>query len=1137
MSTQIENQAEGGQEQRRGQRLIRALLEVSRLIVLRVSTAELLEKTCQILVSAADLDCVWAGLLTGAPGSRRLSLAAWAGPRCTSLASIFPTFPSPGAGFPWDAPDRDSDFPPALRSLKPVLQNELTLDPRITGDAYQGPPGLAAFPLGYGRVACGVLVVARDSTQPLHTEEYELIGHIAGDVGQAVHHREAEQDRDQFEKRLITLIQASPDIIRFKDGQGRWLMANEANLRLFQMENVDYVGKTDAQLAAYTPFYRDTFLISQQTDEQTWQIGAVHRSDETIPLPDGGARVYDVIKVPVFEADGRRSGLVVLGRDITERKQVENELRARAEELRHSEAELLARAAQLRASETRFRSAVTNSPLVFFAIDPWGKFTLSEGQGLAALGLKPGQVVGQSAFDVYHDHPQIIRAIRRALTGETVHEFVHINDLVFDTWYTPFFDLDGRLAGINGVATDVTAREQAKRALQESEQNFRTFFNTIDHLLFVFDRNGSVLRVNQAVLERLGYTEEELLGQNALLYLPRDFLQIGTSAASPTDSIVFNIIAKNGKILPVEVRVVQGLWSNQEVFFAIGKDISALQTSEEKFSKAFHSNPSLMTINRADDQIFMDVNEAFLRVLQYERADVIGKTAQELGLFVRLEQSPESLAASTPGQLRNTEVTIRDRLGGIRYGLLNADIINLQNQPMMLVVINDITDRKLVERQLQQLNAELEQRVLDRTVDLNRSTRKLAAANQELKRAKELAETANRAKSIFLANMSHELRTPLNAILGFTQLLQREESLDATQRDYVDTILQSGEHLLALINDILEVSKIEAGRLTLNESVFDLHTLLSSVEEMIAVRAHDKGLALRFEIAPQVPRLIHTDERRLRQVLINLMDNAVKFTEQGEVILRASLITQRKKNRKPDTLTLHFEIEDTGPGIAPEEMKELFTPFVQTATGQRAQEGTGLGLPLSRSFVRLMGGDIEVESQVGKGSTFRFDIEAGVVNEQLNEAPAPDRQVLRLEPGQAAPDGGPFRILVVEDSEANRRMLVHMIEKAGFSVRSAENGKEALELWQSWRPHLVWMDLRMPVMSGQEATRQIKSTPAGRATPILALTATAFEEDRARALALGFDDFVRKPFREAEIFEKMARFLNVRYLYKQFPTT
>ncbi|MGA1409515.1 MAG: protein kinase domain-containing protein [Prochlorotrichaceae cyanobacterium] len=422
---------------------------------------------------------------------------------------------------------------------------------------------------------------------------------------------------------------------------------------------------------------------------------------------------------------------------------------------------------------------------------------------------------------------------------------------------------------------------------------------------------------------------------------------------------------------------------------------------------------------------------------------------------------------------------------------------------------------------------------------------KVKLRTEELELAKDAADRANQSKSEFLSNMSHELRTPLNAILGFTQIMMRDSNLSPDQQENLDIISRSGEHLLALINDILDLSKIDAGRITLQSGNFDLHSLLNTLEKMLGVKASHKNLELIFDLSPNLPQYVCADANKLRQILINLISNSIKFTHHGGVTLRAFYVTQLDlkcdsvsywdathddtagQNSNSTQSLIKFEVEDTGIGIAPEDLENIFEPFVQTQATQNFVEGTGLGLAITRKFIDLMGGDIKISSHLNQGTTVTFHLPITLAQAEETPVTTPPKRVLKVDSDQN------YRILIAEDRIESRHLLVKLLKPLGFEVKEVPDGQSAIELWESWSPHLILMDMRMPVMSGYDATQYIKQHLKGQATIIIALTASAFSDDRSVILSAGCDDFLGKPFREAVLLEKISQHLGIRYIYEE----
>ncbi|MCP4289563.1 MAG: response regulator, partial [Gammaproteobacteria bacterium] len=630
---------------------------------------------------------------------------------------------------------------------------------------------------------------------------------------------------------------------------------------------------------------------------------------------------------------------------------------------------------------------------------------------------------------------------------------------------------------------EIAERKQAEEALRESEEKFRMLFDNAPVLIDAFDENGQCILWNKECENVFGWTLEELNTYDSPLALfypnPQIQKEVLDTVSSKPEKVFreWRPLTKNG-----EERIV--LWANFQLpngmVINIGYDNTERKRAEEKLRKS---------------------EELFRLVTQTAE---IGITNTDL---ITGKVIWDDTCYKIHGYKPGTPITLDLYMDKI---LFQEEKIRILPDYYKALASNDKRFRTIYritrpDGTVRWLNEDYtivrdERGNAIRTYSAKIDITERKQAEEELKKAKEAADAANRAKSIFLANMSHELRTPLNAVLGFSQLLSHSPNLESGQQEQVDAIRRGGEHLLTLINDVLDLSKIEAGRITLDETTVDVHRLCDELWHMFHLRAHDKGLHIHIERTPGVPRYVRTDEVKLRQVLLNLLSNAIKFTEEGEIQLSVTSkqlsVTSKQVSvtsdqssgfsdrlsvprEKPNTDLsllntahwLRFTVKDTGPGIASGEVETIFDAFVQAETGRQAHEGTGLGLAISRRFVQTLGGELRVESEVGRGATFTFEIPVGLVEHSplpTPHSPFPKR-VIAVEPNQ--PD---YRLLIVDDNQANRQLLLNLLQPIGFDLREAEHGQDALEIWEAWQPHLIWMDLKMPVMGGYEATREIR---------------------------------------------------------------
>lgn len=629
------------------------------------------------------------------------------------------------------------------------------------------------------------------------------------------------------------------------------------------------------------------------------------------------------------------------------------------------------------------------------------------------------------------------------------------------------------------------------------------------------------LDVNRGARENLGYTLEELQELTPLDIKPEYTSEQFETLIHPLrqrerEKIEFNTYhrRKDGTTYPVEVHLQLRDFDAEPIFVAIIVDTSErdeLFNRSMELGRIFQRSLNEVYIYDIETLKFLEVNEGARNNIGYSMSELNQMSPVDLKPEYTIETYEELIRP-----LRNQEIdkvefkTYQRRKDGTNYIVeVHLHRSTFDGKDVMVAIILDITQRE-----------EAEAKLLDVTMEAQN------AKVQLMRVAKEAAEQANEAKSAFIAHISHELRTPLNSILGFSHLLERESSLPSQHQEYLNHVIQSGEYLLGLINDILELAKIEAGKIELHPNQFDLHEVIYSLQSLYEAKTKDKGLNFELHVEDNVPQYVLGDQNKVRQILINLLSNAYKYTDTGEITLS---VWQEQSGNSLDDYHMFFAISDTGVGIAENELNLLFQPFSQTASGRNSMTGTGLGLALVKQFVELMKGTVSIESKENVGTTVEFNIHLLSGTETLTTSNN-TRSVKRLAPNQPE-----YHMIVADDQEENRKLLSHLLQSVGFKVQESTNGMETVQLWRECLADIIFMDMNMPLMNGQEATRIIRTMPHGDQVKIIAVTAHAFDHERQEMMQAGCDDYVMKPLDENKLFDVIQQQLQVDFEYAEKP--
>jgi PAS domain S-box-containing protein len=969
----------------------------------------------------------------------------------------------------------------------------------------------------------GTVLWLRTSKLPLCDRNGDIIG-IFGSYEDITERKRAEQQLRSERLRLSLALEAAD--------MGTW----ESNL-----ETGIWSERTEA-IFGYAPGTfpgdRDSFLklVYEEDQERVFQALAhsfttqsPYNIEYRINHLHGDIRWVAVRGKVVPSEDGDGVRMVGVALDITERKQAEQQLHA--EQLR---LQIALQAARMGTWECNMQT---------------GKLIWSE-RSEAIFGYAPGTFPGDRDTFIACIHPddreRVLQAIAHSFaTNDPYHLEYRVirqdGDVCWiAVWGTmsPNEEKDGMR--MVGVVIDISDRKHAEQRLRESEERLRLALTAANQGLYDLNIQTGEAIVSPEYVTMLGYDPLSFHETNAKWIErlhPADMESVArtyqdyVAGKLPDYQVEFRQRTKNGdwKWILSTGKIV--MWDeNQQPLRMLGihTDLDerkaaeeAIRTSEERLRAALSaSGTGTFRWNLQTDAIEWDDNLNQLLGLQpgtklYTLADFLA--------LVHPGDRPNVSAGCERSRREGVDFEQEFRViwpdGSIHWLFDQGRLFwDAEGSPLYMAgACVDISDRKQAELALLQINAELEQRVQQRTV--------------ELQTAMERSEVANKAKSLFLANMSHELRTPLNAILGFTQIMAHDQSLPDKHQDYLDIINNSGTLLLNLINDILDLAKIEAGHITLNHEAILLQELLQDLESLLRLRAEAKGLEFRMEKASELPKFILTDGTKLRQVLINLLGNAIKFTDQGCVTLKIwqlPIPDPEAASHSPHHTHLWFEVTDTGVGIAPSQLNTVFDAFVQAHAGQMASQGTGLGLAISRQIVQLMGGDLQARSVLGEGSTFTFWIETEETVLNSPKTPAlPIQNILSLAANQPQ-----HCILVVDDVADNRELLFSILTPIGFRVEMVASGQGCLDCWQQLRPDLILMDLRMPGMDGYTTVQKMRQMAPSMTTPILALTASAFESDLQKAMNMGFDGFLTKPVQRTTLLHQIGQLLQVEYYYE-----
>lgn len=969
-----------------------------------------------------------------------------------------------------------------------------------------GIKSVISLPLRMNDQPWGLLNIGKD--QDFSPDEVSRIKNLSNQIFTSLLRKNAEEQLSASEKRNKSIVDAIPDL-------------------LFQVKKdgtfIDYAAKPWHQL--YSP--PEAFMGKKLTEvlppeladrtmkgmQQARKENQVVSFEYDLPISDHLSTFESRIT-----ASQNLEESVIIVRDVTEQKKLQKEILE---------------------SEEQYRVLMESLESVIATVDRDGTFLFMNDIAARQLGGNATDFIGKKMRELFPKEvaePQL-KHIQLAFdkNEEGVYESISIvqgKPLWYRTYLVPIHDESGKVVSVLVNSNDIDDIKTSQQKLEELNHSLeervrqrtaelQDLYNNAPTGYHSLDENGVFTLINDTELRWLGYEREEVIGKKrAFELLTEESKKIFAENFSVfkesgiLNNLELEFVRKDGNVLPVII-------SATAIYDENGKYVSSRSTMVDNTErKAIEAE--IRRVNNLSD-IALELAQAGYWYLPLDNSGDYFPSDKVVGIHGTEKRSDgrHSIQSEWEANIRAANIQLADLAVAALTNVVKGksdhyDAVYQYRRPSdshiiwihaMGDVVKDATGKRVG------------------IAGVSQDITKQKSLENELQKAKDEADAANQAKSAFLANMSHEIRTPMNAILGFTQVALKDKALDEKNRGYLEIINRSGEHLLTLINEVLEMSKIEAGHVSYNPSTFDLPLMIKDLKSMLDTRLQAKNLMMNLDIDPSTPKFIESDENKIKEILINLLSNAVKFTQKGGITLRCR--AEKLTGESPfGDIKLLIEIEDTGTGIPEQDISRLFTAFERSSANSKFIEGTGLGLSISLNHARFLGGDIRVTSKENVGSHFYVDLIVKHADKPAIEKAISSRSALRLlDPAK------PLKALIVDDQLENRLVMQELLAQVGVETKTAEDGAQAIKLATSWKPHIIFMDLRMPGMSGYEASMQILSTPATKHIPIVAVTASILGTEQNKVLESGMTGFIRKPYKSEELFAVIEEKLGPKFVY------